>query len=267
MLPKLIDAGSFYLPTYGVMVATAFLIAIWLTGKLAARVGLKAETVTNLAIYCALVGMLGAKLAMFAFDWRTYLLHPSEIFTLETLQAAGVYQGGLLLALVFAFAYMRQNNLPGWLTADVFAPGLALGHAIGRLGCLAAGCCWGAVCHRPWAVTFSNPDAHELTGVPLGVPLHPAQLYESIAEFAIFGFLYHRFGRRRRDGEILGWYLVLYSSVRFVVEFFRNHEQELVAGFSLTQWISLATLLFGVWLLFRPAGATSEPDYAAGHVK
>jgi phosphatidylglycerol---prolipoprotein diacylglyceryl transferase len=267
MLPKLIDLGSFYLPTYGVMVAIAFLVAIWLTGKLAVRAGLQAETVTNLAIYCALVGMLGAKLAMFAFDWRQYLSNPADIFTISTLQAAGVYQGGLLLALGFAFVYMRRHNLPGWLTADVFAPGLALGHAIGRLGCLAAGCCWGAVCQRPWAITFNKPDAHELTGVPLGIPLHPTQLYESLAEFVIFGFLYHRFGRRNRDGEILGWYLALYSSVRFAVEFFRNHEQELVAGLSLTQWISLGTLLFGIWLLFRPAKSAPAPRYAAGHVK
>src|SRR3982751_201581 len=109
MLPKLINFGSFYLPTYGVMVATAFLIAIWLTGKLARRVGLNSETVMNLAMYCALMGMLGAKLAMFAFDWRIYLADPSQIFTIETLQAAGVYQGGLLLALVFAVVYMRRN--------------------------------------------------------------------------------------------------------------------------------------------------------------
>lgn len=268
MLPKLIDAGSFYLPTYGVMVAVAFLIAIWLTGKLARRVGLDSETVTNLAMYCALVGMLGAKLAMFAFDWRIYGSDPSQIFTMDTLQAAGVYQGGLLLALGFAVLYIRRNGLPGWSTADVFAPGLALGHAIGRLGCLAAGCCWGAVCRRPWAITFEKPDAHELTGVPLGIPLHPTQLYESLAEFVIFGFLYYRFGRRKREGEILGWYLVLYSGVRFAVEFFRNHEQDLVSGLSLTQWISLGTLMAGAWLLLR-RGATTSPHVPApaGQVK
>ncbi len=262
MLPKLIDAGSFYLPTYGVLVAAAFLVAIWLTGKLARRANLNAETVTNLAIYCALVGMGGAKLAMFLFDWRQYASDPSQIFTLATLQAAGVYQGGLLLALAFAFVYKRKHGLPRWLTAYVFAPGLALGHAIGRLGCLAAGCCWGASCDRSWAITFRSMDAHELTGVPLGVPLHPTQLYESLAEFAIFGFLYYRFGRRRRDGEILGWYLTLYSSVRFVVEFFRNHEQSLVAGLSLTQWISIGTLLFGLWLRLRPAAAAKPSLYA-----
>lgn len=255
MLPKLIDTGGFYLPTYGVLVAIAFLIAIWLTGKLAAKAGLQSETVTNLAIYCALAGMAGAKLLMFLFDWRTYLLNPSEIFTVSTLQAAGVYQGGLLLAIVFAFFYMRRNALPGLATADVFAPGLALGHAIGRLGCLMAGCCWGSECQRPWAITFNNPDAYELTGVPLGVPLHPAQLYESLSEMAIFAFLYRRFHLPHRDGDVIGWYLVLYSAVRFVVEFFRNHEQGLIAGLSLTQWISAGTLVAGIILLLRPRPA------------
>lgn len=255
MFPKLIDTGGFFLPTYGVMVAIAFLVAIWLTGKLAAKAGLKPELVTNLAIYCALAGMAGAKLFMFIFDWQTYLLHPSEIFTISTLQAAGVYQGGLLMAILLAFFYMRRTGLPGLATADVFSPGLAIGHAIGRIGCLMAGCCWGAVCHRPWAITFTNPDAHNLTGVPLGTPLHPAQLYESIAEFVIFGFLYRRFHSAHRDGDIIGWYLVLYSAVRFTVEFFRNHEQELIASLSLTQWISLATLLAGTFLLLRPRPA------------
>jgi phosphatidylglycerol---prolipoprotein diacylglyceryl transferase len=262
MFPKLIEIGDFYLPTYGVMVALAFLIAIWLTGKLAARVGLDSEKITNLAIYCAIAGMAGAKLLMFVFDWRTYLANPREIFTLSTLQAAGVYQGGLLVALLFAFLYMKRQGLPRLLTADVFAPGLAIGHAVGRFGCLAAGCCWGAVCHRPWAITFSSQDAHELTGVPLGVPLHPSQLYESVAEIAIFAFLWNRFRSRRFDGEIIGWYLVLYSAARFGVEFFRNHEQSLVGGLSLTQWISVATFIAGVWLVFRPRPqlATAAPS-------
>lgn len=249
MLPKLIDTGGFFLPTYGVLVAIAFLTAIWLTGKLAAKAQLVPDQVTNLAIYCALAGMAGAKLFMFFFDWRTYLLHPSEIFTVSTLQAAGVFQGGFLVALLVAIYYIRKHAMPVLVTFDVFAPGLALGHAIGRLGCLAAGCCWGAQCERPWAITFHNPAAHELTGVPLGIPLHPTQLYESLAELFIFGFLYRQFHQPHRDGQILGWYLVLYSAVRFAVEFVRNHEQSLIAGLSLTQWISAFTFLAGIWLL------------------
>jgi len=257
MFPKLINTGTFFLPTYGVLVAIAFLVAIYITGRLAKRAGVNAERVTNLAVYCAIAGMIGAKLFMFLFDWQLYASNPSEIFAFSTLQAAGVYQGGLLLAVLTAVFYMRREHLPGLATADLFAPGIAVGHGIGRLGCMAAGCCWGKECHLPWAVTFTNTDAHQLTDVPLNVPLHPTQLYESISEFVIFGFLWWYIHRDHRSGTVIGWYMVLYSTVRFLVEFVRNHEQSLVAGLSLTQWISLGTLLIGFYLVFRQAAAVS----------
>ncbi len=258
MLPKLISHGDFFLPTYGVMVALAFLAALWIIGRLAREAGLKSEPVMNLGIYCALAGMLGAKLMMFAFDWQVYWNDPGQIFSRETLQAMGVYQGGLILAVITAIVYMRRAHLPALLTSDVFAPGLALGHAIGRIGCFAAGCCWGQECKLPWAVTFTNPNAHQLTGVPLGIPLHPTQLYESIAEALIFVYLYRKFHQPHREGAIIGLYLVLYSIVRFTVEFVRNHEQALPFNgpFSLTQWISLATLAIGIWLTLNKR---SEP--------
>ncbi|HXU21967.1 MAG TPA: prolipoprotein diacylglyceryl transferase family protein, partial [Verrucomicrobiae bacterium] len=180
--------------------------------------------------------------------------------SLDTLQAAGVYQTGLLLALVTAIFYMRKTGLPVLKTSDVFAPGVAAGHAVGRLGCFSAGCCWGIECHLPWAVTFTNPDAHKLVGVPLGVPLHPTQLYEAFAETLICIFLLLRTRRAHAAGEILGWYLVLYSVARFLIEFFRNHEQATHLGLSLTQWISLGTLALGIWLL-RP----KSPKLAVSH--
>jgi phosphatidylglycerol---prolipoprotein diacylglyceryl transferase len=264
MLPKVFDIGSFYLPSYGLLVALAFLAAIWLTTRLATREGLDPEKVSNLALGCALAGMLGGKIAMIFFDWRIYAENPSLIFTREMLQSMGVFQGGLLLAIGFAFWYMRRNGMPALATSDVFAPGLALGHGIGRIGCFLAGCCWGQQCDRPWAVVFTNPDAHEMTGVPLGIPLHPTQLYESFAEFAIFFILLRQFRHERRPGSVIGLYLVLYSIVRFLVEFVRNHEQALPFGlpFSNTQWISVATLLIGVFLMVRP-GAITQPRTSA----
>lgn len=257
MFPKLIDSGSFFIPSYGVLVAIAFLAGIWVTTRLARRAGLNAERVSNLAIYCAIAGMVGAKLTMFLFDWRIYAARPSEIFTWSTLQAAGVYQGGFLLAVLTAVLYTRRMSMPGLLTADVFAPGLALGHGIGRLGCFAAGCCWGVECKQPWAVTFTNPAANELTGVPLGVALHPTQIYEALLEFIIFAVLYWYITRRRhRTGTVIGWYLILYSVARFGVEFLRHHDQGLYGPFSLTQWIAVATFAAGSWLVFRPAAET-----------
>src|ERR1035438_9132055 len=187
----------------------------------------------------ALAGLAGAKLFMFLFNFRDYWNDPKSIFTLSTLQAAGVYQGGFLLALVVAVLYMRHVKLPVFQTFDVFAPGIALGHAIGRLGCLAAGCCWGTECHLPWAITFTNPEANQITGVPLNIPLHPSQLYESLAEVCIFAALMWRIRKPHAAGEVFGLYLILYSSVRFLVEFVHNHEQGLILGLSLTQWISL----------------------------
>jgi phosphatidylglycerol---prolipoprotein diacylglyceryl transferase len=236
-----------FLHTYGVLVAIAFLAALWMAGKLARRAGLNADSVTNLGVYCALSAIVGAKLMMFLVDFNYYREHPGEIFSLSSLQAGGVFYGGLIAALAVSWWYMRRTNLPGWKTADVFAPAIALGHAIGRLGCFSAGCCWGIECHLPWAVTFTNPAAHDLVGVPLGVPLHPTQLYESLAEFLIFAILYRRFNREHTPGAIISLYLVLYSTARFVVEFFRYHEQGNLWGGPLdaSQWISIGLFLFG----------------------
>jgi len=272
MFPEVFHIGGFFLPTYGLLVAIAFLTALWIAGRLAAKSGLHQESVLNLGIYCALAGIAGAKVLMIALDpavrdnWR-------EIFSLSTLQAAGIFYGGFIAALVTAFFYMRRKVLPVLKTADVFAPGLALGHAIGRLGCFSAGCCWGLPTHVPWAVTFVNPRAHDLVGVPLGVPLHPTQLYESLGELIIFAVLYLRFLRPHREGSIISLYLVLYGTLRFLVEFVRFHDQQsnpLTGPFSTEQWISLALVTAGLcyWLFARNRQAvttvTREPATNAG---
>ena len=263
MFPKLISIGSFFLPTYGLLVAAAFLCALWLAGKVGAEYGLDREKILNLGIYSTLAGLAGAKIAMILFDLPRYLEHPGEIFTLSFLQAAGVFQGGLILALIVAVWYMRSAKLPALRTCDVFAPGLALGHGIGRLGCFAAGCCWGSRTNVPWAVVFRNPEAEEISGTPLNVPLHPAQLYEAVAEFLICVFLLWQVRRRHRDGSTIGLYLVLYSIVRFLVEFLRFHEQALPFGLplSITQWLSIFIGIAGVVLLLRPS---VSPTLAAG---
>lgn len=253
MLPKLISFGSFYIPTYGVLVALGFLGGLAVATRLARRAGLPSEKVTNLAVYCAMAGILGAKLFMILFDLPEYLQNPGQIFTMETLQAAGVFHGGFIAALIFAVLYIRRQQLPVFLTMDAFAPGVALGQAIGRLGCFAAGCCWGRECDLPWGVRFRSNFA---APVPLDHNLHPVQLYESFADLLIFLYLYRQFGRNKRPGAIIGLYLVLYSTARFIIEFFREHEQSLVGPFSLTQWIALALLLLGVVFLLR-----NKPQY------
>jgi phosphatidylglycerol---prolipoprotein diacylglyceryl transferase len=254
MFPKVISFGDFFLPTYGLLVALGFLAGIAIVTRLARREGLDVEKITNLAVYCALAGLAGAKALMFLMDFDYYWRNPDRIFSFDTLLSAGVFYGGFLAALAFAWLYMKRQGLPWLKSADVFAPGVALGHAIGRLGCFAAGCCWGALCDRPWAVTFTNPDAHELTGVPLGIPFHPAQLYEAAATALVAAWLYGRSLKPHRTGLILGQYLLLYSAARFAIEFFRTHEQAFpfaVLPLTWTQWISIALAAAGAAILTR----------------
>jgi phosphatidylglycerol:prolipoprotein diacylglycerol transferase len=247
MFPQLFHIGAYSQATYGVLVALAFLAALAVIGRLARRAGLNYDAVLNLAIYCALAAIVGAKIMMFLIDIPFYAHNPSEIFSLSSLQAGGVFYGGLIGALIAAAIYMRRKHLPPLITADVFAPGIALGHGIGRLGCFAAGCCWGVPTKLPWGVTFTNPVAKSLVGVPLGIALHPTQLYESAAEFLIFGILYWRIRKPHAPGAIISLYLMLYSTVRFLVEFVRYHEQPNPFGGPLntSQWISLALLGLG----------------------
>jgi phosphatidylglycerol---prolipoprotein diacylglyceryl transferase len=257
MYPEIFHIG--FLHTYGVMVAAAFLAALWLVGRLAHEAKLNAESVTNLGIYCALAAIGGAKVMMLLIDIPFYVEHPAEIFSLSTLQAGGVFYGGLIAALAVAFWYMRKTRLPALVTADIFAPGIALGHGIGRLGCFSAGCCWGREAHLPWAVTFTSPEANRLVGVPLGIPLHPTQLYEAAAELLIFAVLLWRIRRPHVPGTVISLYLMLYSATRFLVEFLRFHEQANPFGGPLntSQWISIALFALGAWGFFRPRASAA----------
>src|SRR5215469_13273266 len=235
-----------FLHTYGVLVAIAFLAGLWVATHLARDAKLPTESVFNLGFYSALAAMLGAKVMMILVDLPYYTQHPAEIVSLSTLQAGGVFYGGLIAALVVATWYLRKTRLPGLPTADVFAPGIALGHAIGRLGCFSAGCCWGVESHLPWAVRFTDPSS-QVPPELLGVPLHPTQLYESFAEFLIFGILYWRIRKAHSAGAIISLYLMLYSTARFIIEFYRYHEQGNLWGGPLdtSQWLSILLFLAG----------------------
>jgi phosphatidylglycerol:prolipoprotein diacylglycerol transferase len=264
MYPRLFELpwsiGSFgpiTVYTYGVLLAAAYLFGLKLAMVRAKKRGLDANRVLDLGIYIIISALVGAKLLLLITDFRAFTSNPRELLTLA--RSGGVFYGGLILAVTVALVYIRKVGLPLWTTTDVFAPGIALGQAIGRIGCFSAGCCWGIATHVPWAITFRNPQASELTGVPLGIPLHPTQLYECVADALIFAFLYFRIGKAHTAGAILGWYLALYSAARFVIEFFRFHEQGLHLGLSYTQWISLATLLAGVALLALRQGGFIHP--------
>jgi len=260
MHPEAFRIGSYFQSTYGVMVTLGFLAGLWMAARLGRKAGLDADVVLNLGIYVALAALMGAKLLMVVSDLGYYFRYPGDLLSLSTFRAGGIFFGGLIGALLTAFFYLRHKGLPGLMVADTFAPGLALGHAIGRTGCFLAGCCWGQPCDLPWAVTFTNPLAHEMFGTPLYVPVHPAQLYEVLAVAGIFALLYYRFHRPHRPGSLIGLYLALYAVVRFLLEFVRAHDESnpWLGPLVFQQWVALGLAAVGAWLLWpkgRPAMA------------
>jgi phosphatidylglycerol:prolipoprotein diacylglycerol transferase len=163
-----------------------------------------------------------------------------------------------------ALIYIRRVGLPLWTTCDVFAPGIALGHVIGRFGCFFAGCCFGKPTSLPWAITFTDPFAAANVGTPLNVPLHPTQLYEAGAEFLILALLLstERLGRRFA-GRTFWLYMLLYAVSRFVIEFFRGDERGAVGVLSTSQFISvLLAPLAVVMLVYLARGAAPAPQRA-----
>lgn len=255
MLPHLFAT----LPTYGLIKAVAFLLGLWCAWKLSRRAGLDPLAVLRLGVYCLLAAALGGRLLGLVQSSARFLQRPAELLQAETWRPAGAFYGGLLAGILTTIVYLRHHKLPGLETADVIAPSLALGQSIVRMGCFAAGCCWGKETQLPWAVTFTNPAAHRLTGVPLGIPLHPTQLYQSLAQAIFFVVLWRRFQRRHRPGAILGLYFVLEGVSRFLVDFVRASASPNPFGWILTdmQWLAAALAGAGMVLL-RPA--TVFPD-------
>ena len=199
------------------------------------------------------------------FEWGLLFPEPRANFLLGTLQAGGTFYGGFFAALFFAVYYIRMNQMPMGKTLDVFAPALALGHAVGRLGCFAAGCDYGKPTQSFLGVIYSNPVSHDLVGVPLGLRLHPTQLYEAAGNLVIFPGLLLAHRGKTRDGSIFLWYLLFYGALRFTVEMFRGDpgRGSYFGGLlSLPQLMSIAAamtaIIFMVYSRRRNAEAVSR---------
>ena len=212
--------GPFSLHMYGVLLVAALLAALWLAGRLAKQHGLDPQKVQDLGIASIIAGLVGAKLLLVVVDFDQYRASPRAL--LDVLQSGGVFYGGLIGALPVAWWYIRKHALPVFSTLDVMAPAVALGQCIGRLACFAAGCCFGAPSTLPWSVIFHSEDAHALVGVPLGVPLHPSQLYESLGTFLLLFGLLALLKKRSFKGQVFLAYLIVYAVLRFTLEFFRG---------------------------------------------
>ena len=269
MYPRLIEfpwtipyLGQITIYTYGVLLAAAYLLGLKLAMNRAQARGLDGARVLDLGIYIIISALIGAKLLLVVTEFRTFRADPSELLTLA--RSGGVFYGGLIMAVSVALWYIRRAGLPLWTTCDVFAPGIALGHVVGRFGCLFAGCCYGKPTEAPWGITFTDPFAAANVGTPLGVPLHPTQLYEAGAEFLILMLL---LGTERKGrpfpGRTFWGYILLYAISRFVIEFYRGDPRGAVGAFSTSQFISIVLLPLSIGMLVYLARAHSPAPKSA----
>ena len=259
MYPELFKLGPVTVYTYGVLLAAAYLFGLKLAMTRAKSRGLDPNRALDLGIAIIISALVGAKLLLLLVDFDRFRQSPAELFSI--VRSGGVFYGGLIAAVAVAFWYMRRHRMPLWTTCDVFAPGIALGHAVGRLGCLMAGCCYGRPTSVPWAVTFTDPAAAANVGTPLGVALHPTQLYESAAEALILLLLLSTEKKGRPfEGRTFWVYMLLYGISRFVIEFFRGDDRGVVLGaVSTSQFISLVLVPLAVGMLIYLSRQTSAP--------
>src|SRR5438067_3212775 len=262
MYPRLFEFGPITVYTYGVLLAAAYLLGLKLAMTRAQKRGLDHNRVLDLGIYIIISALIGAKLLLLVTDFSTFRNDPKELLTLA--RSGGVFYGGLILAVAVALWYIQRAGLPLWTTCDVFAPGIALGHVIGRFGCLFAGCCYGKPTTVPWAITFTDPFAASNVGTPLNQPLHPTQLYEAGAELLILGVLLATERKGRPFAGRTFWlYMLLYAISRFIIEFYRGDDRGTVGMFSTSQFISiLLAPLAIVMLVYLSRRSQPEPKRA-----
>lgn len=251
MHPTLVDLGFYQLPSYGVLVALGVVAGLLTLKRRGDRAGLDGAQLVDVGLWLVIWALVGAKGLLVLVELPRYLHDPAELVGL--VRAGGVFLGGFLAAIVAAIVLFRRHRLPALATMDAFIPSVALGQAIGRIGCLLAGCCWGSRCNLPWAITYTDPAAAANVGTPLHVALHPYPAYESLLDFGLYLVLELLYSRRPSAGRVFATYLLAYGSGRFLLELTRGDAARgfvLSGALSTSQLIALAMIGLGTALQF-----------------
>ena len=224
MHPVICQIGPLSIYSFGVMLALAVFVCSFLLAQDAGRHGLQKNIVYDLVFWVMLAGVLGARTFYILLNLGFFIENPQEILMVH--HGGLAWQGGLAAGIAAAWIFIRRHRLSVPAIFDLAAPYLALGHAIGRIGCFLNGCCQGR--HWDKGIYFS---VHQDT-------LYPTQLYESFLLLTIFFILKLYAQKSRPPGQIFLLYLCLASLERFVVEFFRGDHFQTWLGLSIFQWIS-----------------------------
>jgi phosphatidylglycerol:prolipoprotein diacylglycerol transferase len=250
MHPIIFSIGKLTIFSYGLFVALAFFTAItYLSNQIkkSKEKILSQDELYSLFIYIIVSGIIGARLLFVFSNRQDFFLDPASVFKLW--EGGLTYYGGFISAAGFVLAYVKKKKISILKLGDFLAPALALGHAIGRIGCFFAGCCYGKETNAAWSVVFRDKNSSAV----LGVRLHPTQFYEAFGNFLIFFFLYFYSKKEHKKGGIVSFYFISYAVLRFVVEFFRGDPDRggQYFGLSVSQILSLILFIIGVSIICK----------------
>jgi len=236
----LFSIGDFKIYSYGATLVFAFLMAIAVALKQGKKAGFSEEVILDLSLILLIAGVLGSRLLFVLLNLGDYLKHPLSILNLR--EGGLSLHGGLILGFLCVLWFCRSRKISLWSLLDAISPSFIIGIAIGRIGCFLNGCCYGKVTGLPWGVVFTS--AH------ITLARHPSQIYEMLLDLAVFALLLYWQGRKRFEGEVFLFSLLLYSVVRFIVEFFREG-LFFFWGLSLAQYGSILIIVLCLILIAR----------------
>lgn len=281
MFPVILEIGDFTITSFGVMMFLAFISAAWITGKQLERYGMSKDIAWDILAWIAIGGILGAKVYYLILNYERVIADPSQLYSRGGL----VWYGGLIGGVTALFIQARMKNLPMATMYDANAPGLALGYAVGRMGCFLVGDDYGRYTEGPFGVAFPEGAPPSTAGtlrsefgedVPAHIPdsavvsVHPTQLYEVGLALIMFAILW-KLGRRRgfRTGQLFSVFLAMYGVERFLIEFVRAKSDRVLLGLSTSQVASILLLGLAAFIWWRqsqkgkPAPLTAAATGAA----
>jgi phosphatidylglycerol:prolipoprotein diacylglycerol transferase len=235
MHPVLIKIFGLEIHTYGVFIAAAFMVCTYIAIFMGKNEGIEQEILFDFIFYILIFSIIGARVFYVVINYSYYLKHPLAV--LKIWEGGLVYYGGLIFGVFSVIFYKKKYPEIKLLhIGDILLTVLPLGQAIGRLGWLSAGCCYGRPCHLPWAIKFSDPQSL----APVNILLHPTEIYHAIVNFLIFLYLFFIVRKNKKFlGQSVVFYGILYSTGRFFIEFFRGDPRGHLWIFSTSQIISI----------------------------
>lgn len=256
MFPDLISIGPITLHTYGLFVAVGFFVGLMNATRLAKDQGISSQQVMDMGFVIIISAIIGSRAMYVLMNASHYTRAPLDM--LKIWEGGLVFSGGVIGVVLTMLWYIKRHGLHLGKTADLWAPSIAIGQGFGRIGCLMAGCCYGRPTDVPWGVTFTHSNCL----APLNQSLHPTQLYAALSAVAIFLVVMLLYKKKKFDGQVFLWFLIMHSTARLAIERFRGDDRGLLlsSNMTLTQFVSILILVASVGILLTVKSRRKSDD-------